>query len=173
MKNELGRNFYIMRKALGYSHFDIVNRTGLTRPILSSIENASGNPTFDTLLKLSNSLEISIKVLLFTKSEFESLKVLLKDSFTKENNNVNRFIIDEKIWRELLQLSGTKKKSEQGRIAVICKNLIDQNLPELDSEIRNKVILFSILGVIFQKDGFQFGLEFGVWLGQNYNFESF
>lgn len=166
LKMELARNIFIIRKALGYNHFDLVKLSGLTRPVLSSIENASGNPTLDTLLKLSNSLKIDVKFLLMTIMEFESLKGLLKESFQKGNKAEDYFIIPEKTWGELLRLSGTEIKSEQGRIAIICKNLVDLNLPGLDSFNRNKIILLSSLGVIFQKDGFQFGLEFGAWLGK-------
>ena len=166
LKFELGRNLFVLRKAYGFNHFRLVKLTGLTRPILSTIENASGNPTLDTLLKLSKTLEIDLNFLLFTKREFESYQVILKETFLKENSDENHFIIHEKTWRELLRLSGTEKKTEQGRIAIICKELIDQNLPELSSANRSKVILLSVLGVIFQQDGFQFGLEFGAWLAQ-------
>lgn len=168
LKMELARNMFIVRKALGYNHFDLVKLSGLTRPVLSSIENASGNPTLDTLLKLSDSMEIDVKFLLMTKMEFESLKGLLKESFQKENRAEDHFIIPEKIWGELLRLSGTEIKLEQGRIAIICKDLVEINLPGLNSFNRNKITLFASLGVIFQQDGFQLGLEFGAWLGKRF-----
>lgn len=167
IKSDLGRNLFILRKALGYNHFDLVKLTGLTRPILSNIENSVGNPTFDSLLKISNSLKTDINFLLISQYKYESLQTILKDNFLQQHKDEDKFIISDKTWRKLLDLSGSEQKNEQGKIAMLCKEVIDQNINDWSNINRSNIILLASLGVIFQKDGFQFGLEFGAWLGKN------
>jgi transcriptional regulator with XRE-family HTH domain len=169
IKEDIGRNIYIVRKALGFNHHKLVEISGLTRPIISSIENASANPTFDSLLRLCNSLEISIDLLFMSKSKFEESISLLKGVFEKERGGKYEFIIPEKIWKSLLIISNDVSKKNYGKIAVFCSELITKNFNEIHLPVKNNMILSSSLGVIFQEDGFRFGLEFGAWLGSKFN----
>ena len=162
-KVDIGRNLLIIRKAQKISHSELVGITGLTRPILSTIENASANPTLETLLKLSSALNISNDMLFMSKDKFEQLKFLLKDLFGREKTNQFEYYIPPRSWKMLMQYSGDETKKNCSRVAKICAEIVHQNNGK--SGTQNNMILGATLGVIFQDDGFKYGLEFGAWLG--------
>ena len=65
-----------------------------------------------------------------------------------------------------LKISGSDDKITQSKIAKICFEVLKLNYEILEGEFNN-IVLGASLGVIFQKDGFKEGLEFGAWLGKN------
>lgn len=164
IKKDVGRNLLLIRKALNLSHLDLVSTTGLTRPILSTIENGSANPTMQTLIKLSSALNISFDMVFMSEQKFNKLMRLLKDRFANERYPDFDFHISPKFWKLLIKYSGNDVKSNYSRTSKICSAVIKQNFnPSIDDE--NNMILGASLGVLFQKDGFKYGLEFGAWLG--------
>lgn len=165
-KNNLSRNIFLIRKALGINHEKLCEFTGLTRPILSSIENSTGNPTLETITKISSALNISIDLLFMSKSKFFELKSLLKSSYEIKKLNEIDFLIPEQYWKLLLKISGSEDKNTQTKIAKICFEVLRLNYDFKAHEFNN-IILGASLGVIFQKDGFNEGLEFGAWLGEH------
>lgn len=64
-------NYFKERKSdLGLSYTDIANRTGLSRrSVIALLSNTEGNMTWGTLVKIANSLELSIT---FTKYKNEN-----------------------------------------------------------------------------------------------------
>jgi transcriptional regulator with XRE-family HTH domain len=163
-KFDIGRNLQIVRKSLRLSHNELVALTGLTRPILSTIENASANPTLETLVKISSALNISNDMLIMSKIKFEILQKNLKSVFEKERNELFDFHILPKSWNNLMQFSGNDSKANCSKVAKICFEIINQNSTNF-SESQNNMVLGATLGIIFQEDGFKHGLEFGAWLG--------
>ena len=165
-KDTISKNIFLIRKAVGVSHEKLCELTGLTRPILSSIENRSGNPTIETLIKISSALNISIDMLFISRSKFISLKSLLKSSYEIEKQHQVDFLLPERSWKTLLKISGSDDKIIQSKIAKICFEVLKLNYEILEGKFNN-IVLGASLGVIFQKDGFKEGLEFGAWLGKN------
>ena len=162
---DLGRNLLICRKALGLSHLELVSHTGLTRPIVSTIENGTANPTLETILKISTFVNINIDMLLMSEFRFNQLKKLLKSTFEREKYDMHDIHIAENEWKLLLNLSGNASNKNCGKIAKICQKIISSNYTELSSFKKREMVLLATLGIAFQKDGFKNGLEFGVWLG--------
>ena len=78
-KNILARNTLIARRCAGMNHHELVEISGITRPILSGIENATINPTLETILKVSESLEIEIDLLFINKNRFNRFQKILKN----------------------------------------------------------------------------------------------
>jgi len=165
LKSDIGRNLLIVRKSLKLSHTELVGVTGLTRPILSTIENATANPTLETLVKLSSALNISNDMLIMSKIRFVGLKTIMKSVFEREKQQLFDFLIPHKSWKILMEYSGDETKKNCSRVAKICSGIIDQNFNEILIDSRSNMILGASLGVIFQEDGFKHGLEFGAWLG--------
>lgn len=165
-KDTISRNIFLIRKAVGLSHEKLCELTGLTRPILSSIENRSGNPTIETLIKISSALNISIDMLFMSRTKFILLKSLLKSSYEIEKQHQIDFLVPDKYWKLLLKISGSDDKITQSKIAKICFEVLKLNYEILEGKFNN-IVLGASLGVIFQKDGFKEGLEFGAWLGKN------
>lgn len=67
---EVIKYFKERKSDLGLSYADIANRTGLSRRmVISLLSNMEGNMTWGTLVKIANSLELSIT---FTKYKNEN-----------------------------------------------------------------------------------------------------
>ncbi len=165
-KENISRNIFLIRKALGLSHNKLCELTGLTRPILSSIENLSGNPTIETLSKISVALNISTDMLHMSRAKFLKLKSLLKSSYEIEKQHEIGFLVPEKYWKLLIKYSGSENRSNKNKVAKISYEILNLNYDILSDEFNN-MVLGASLGIIFQKDGFKEGLEFGAWLGKN------
>ena len=163
-KEDLARNIFIIRKALGYNHNELCELTGLTRPILSSIENQSGNPTIETLLKIANALKINPDMMFMSYEKLEKLKNLLRSTYETEMKNQLELYLSDKQWKILLTHSGVSEKKSISIISKVCYQIIKHNY--LISNVNfNNVVLGAGLGVVLQKDGFKEGLLFGAWLG--------
>ncbi len=169
IKSELGRNLFIARKALGLSHIELVKSTGLTRPVISTIENGNSNPTFSSIIKLSTFLCISNEMLTLTEKKFKTLQRLLRQSFANYMLNETELYIPKKDWNSLLKYSDVESRRDIGKIAQICKNIITINYPNEERYLYQNIILGAALGVIYQSDGFNAGLNFGAWLGKNFS----
>jgi transcriptional regulator with XRE-family HTH domain len=163
-KSDIGRNLLIVRKSLKLSQTELVTLAGLTRPILSTIENTSANPTLETLVKISSTLNLSIDLLMMSKIKFEKFQIILKSVFEKEKSELFDYHISPKSWNKLMQYSGDDSKDNCSKVARICSEIISENNTN-SSESQNNMVLGATLGIIFQKDGFKHGLEFGAWLG--------
>jgi transcriptional regulator with XRE-family HTH domain len=163
-KNNLSRNIFLIRKGLDINHENLCALTGLTRPILSSIENSSGNPTIETLIKISTALNISVEMLFMSKLKFNELKLLLKSSYEINKQNEIGFLIPGQYWKLLLKNSGSEDKNTQAKIAKICYEILRLNY-DVEADEFNNMLLGAILGVVYQNDGFENGLRFGTWLG--------
>lgn len=169
IKGEVGRNIFIARKALGLSHVELVQLTGLTRPVISAIEKGNSNPTIDSIIKLSTFLCISSEMLTLTEKKFKTLQKLLKQSFSNYLLNETELYIPKKDWNNLLKYSQVNSRRDIGKIAFICKNVITINYQTEEKYIYQNMILGAVLGVIYQSDGFNAGLNFGRWLGENFS----
>ena len=99
-----------------------------------------------------------------SKDKFEQLKFLLKNLFEREKAKLFEYYIPPRSWKMLMQCSGDETKMNCSRVAKICAEIIHQNNNNY-SRSQNNMILGAALGVIFQDDGFKYGLEFGAWLG--------
>ncbi|MCB0731327.1 MAG: helix-turn-helix transcriptional regulator [Ignavibacteriae bacterium] len=163
-KKDIGRNLLIVRKAQNVSHLELVKQSGLTRPIISTIENGSANPTFESLIKLSSSLNVNLEMLLLSKTKFEILKKELFSCFEKDSNSTSNLIIPEKYWKNLLLMSGDETAKNAVKVSKIIFEILKLN--NIESRFIGNIILGATLGVIFQKDGFEKGLNFGIWLGE-------
>ena len=165
LKIEIGRNIFIARKTLRINHIDMVKLTGVTRPIISSIENGTSNPTIDTILKLSKALNISDEMLTMTQIKFNTLYGLLKQTFSNYILQEGEIYIPESKWNHLNKYYDDDTKKYSGNIARVCGEILQLNYPKADVlELQNS-LLGAVLGILFQKDGFKDGLLFGAWLG--------
>lgn len=169
IKGELGRNLFIARKAFGLSHIELVKSTGLTRPVISTIENGTSNATLGSILKLSTFLCISNDMLTLTEKKFKTLQRLLRQSFTNYMLSETELYVPKKEWNNLLKYSEVESRRDIGKIAHICKNIITINYPNEEKSAYQNMILGAALGVIYQSDGFNTGLNFGTWLGKNFS----
>ena len=61
-----------------------MNLSGITRPVISGIENARINTTLDTINKLTRVLGINFEMLILGKKGFDKLYKLLKSQFELE-----------------------------------------------------------------------------------------
>ena len=125
-KDNISRNIFLIRKALGLSHEILCELTGLTRPILSSFENSTGNPTIETLIKISSALNISIEMLFMSRSKFILLNYFL-DHLMKFKNNTKLNFYTRSSWKTLLKISGSDEKNTQSKIAKICFEVLRLN----------------------------------------------
>lgn len=64
MKVILGKNLRLRRCAIGLSQASLAERTGLSQTWISRLESGNANPTIETLILLSNVMEISVVDLL-------------------------------------------------------------------------------------------------------------
>ena len=165
LKTAIGLNLFISRKALGINHIDLVKLTGVTRPIISSIENGNSNPTLDSILKLSKALQISDEMLTMTDIKFNSLNVLLKQAFANYIMHESPMHIPKIEWNFLNNYYDADVKKYGGKVAQVCREIIQINLPNINKIELQNCILGATLGVVYQNDGFENGLLFGAWLG--------
>lgn len=164
-KLDIARNLFLLRQALNISHEKLTEKTGVTRPILSTIETASANPTFDTLIKLCTNFNISLDMMIMNKSKFMKLQILLKKQFYLETQIDFNLFIDENLWNELLKITNEESKSNFRKVGRLCAEVLKINDFE-NKESLNNMILGACIGVILQEDGFESGLKFGAWLGE-------
>lgn len=68
-KNILAKNMKKYREAEGYTLEEISFASGITASIWSSYENNRGNPTLDTLEKISNTLNVPLSDLFKTSDD--------------------------------------------------------------------------------------------------------
>lgn len=64
MKKVLAKNLRLIRSAAGLSQAGLAERTGLSQTWISRLESGTANPTIETLMILSNVMEISVVDLL-------------------------------------------------------------------------------------------------------------
>lgn len=62
-KTQIGQTIKERRKLLNIAQQDICEMASISQHTLSSIENGTGNPTIDTLLKIFNILGIDIELI--------------------------------------------------------------------------------------------------------------
>lgn len=165
LREDIARNVLIARKVLGYNHEQLCSLTDLTRPIISKIESGSGNVTLKTIGKIKNKLRISNEMLIMSEYRFNQFQKLLKQSFQKEKVFLSELIIAPKMWKKLLECSGDNSKHNCIQVAKMCSEIIKNNYEVDKINMNVNIVLGATLGVIFQKDGFMSGLEFGAWLG--------
>ncbi|MCB9210903.1 MAG: helix-turn-helix transcriptional regulator [Ignavibacteriales bacterium] len=168
IKNDIALSVYLARKSLGYNHFDLVKITGLTRPVISTIEKGSANPTIDSLLKLKAALKISDELLFFNEQKFIFYKSLLKPNYENYILNNSKLHIPQKYWKQLLKTSNEITKANYGKIVKICRNIVETNLTSTNEYLIQNATITAALGVIFQKDGFEDNLNFGFWFGSQF-----
>ena len=164
IKNNLALNAYIARKCLGYNHNELASISGLTRPVLSGIENAAVNPTLETLIKLSVSLDLDLDLLFLSRQRFDKYMELMKFEFDTAKLNVYEIVISEENWKKLLKLSVNKEKSTYRHVIKCISETVKFNFPEIDQNLKNRMVYTGTLGFIYQQDGFKLGVEFGIWL---------
>ncbi len=164
-KDNISRNIFLIRKALGINHEMLCKLTGLTRPILSSLENSTGNPTIETLIKISTALNISVEMLFMSKSKFIELKLLLRPVYEIQKQHEIELFIPDQYWKSLLKISGSDEKNIQAKIAKICNEILRLNY-DVKTDKFNNMLLGAVLGIVYQNDGFENGLLFGAWLGE-------
>lgn len=166
-KNILARNTLIARRCSGLNHIELVKISGITRPILSGIENATINPTLETLLKVSESLGIEIDLLFISKNRFNNMQKMLKTEYEKAKFDYFELIIPDNLWKKLLKLSELKSRKNYRRVIEYISEIVNFNFPDHDAAIRKKMIYLAAVGYLFQDDGFMNGMEFGIWFAIN------
>ena len=164
IKTALSENLFIARKCADLNHERLVDVSGVTRPVISGIENGYANPTLDTLCKLAECLGINIDLLLLSKMKFELLLNLFRNEFNRSKLSGYEILIPEEIWKNLMVYSAKKEKKDYARIAKNCRSLIMLNFPDMSSDSLNRAVYLSVQGYLFQNDGFVNGIEFGIWL---------
>ncbi|MCW8848500.1 MAG: helix-turn-helix transcriptional regulator, partial [Melioribacteraceae bacterium] len=162
---EIGLNIFIARKTLGINHVDLVKMTSVTRPIISSIEKGSSNPTFDSILKLSKALQISDEMLTMTQIKYNILNGLLKQTYANYIIHKGQMHIPKTQWSFLNKYYDADVKKYSGKVAQVCRQVIQINHPNTNKMELQNIMLGAVLGVVYQNDGFENGLLFGAWLG--------
>lgn len=163
----ISQNLYIIRKAHGITHLKITKELGISRPILSGIENNSINPTLNTLEALCNYFHLSFNIIILSHDSFNIFQKLLNRSYSNNSPNEFDLIINDNDWKKLMKLSLNKSKSNIGKISALVKIIIDNNFPDIDFRLKSNMIVCAVNGIILQEDGFKKGLDFGCWLGYN------
>lgn len=64
LRNSLAANLKALRAAKGYAQDSLALDSGVHRTMLSKIERCLTNPSLETLVKLANTLEVSVSELL-------------------------------------------------------------------------------------------------------------
>jgi transcriptional regulator with XRE-family HTH domain len=167
-KDNLALIIFVARKSANINHIDLVEKTGITRPILSAIENGSGNPTLDSILKLKSFLKVNDEFLTMSKFRFHSLKTELKTNYSNYLLNNSKLHIAHEDWKHLLKLSDDYIKPSYSKIVKICRRIVETNLNSTDYILIQSATIGASLGVIFQTDGFEDNLNFGFWLGSKF-----
>ena len=113
-RGALARNIVAARASLGWSQDKLANEAGLSRPTLTQIENASGDPRLSTLVNIGTALSISPMFLLTGPEEVGRLKEFgenYSDAVEKLESEVGSDRLAE---IEELLLSGIKTKQNRG-----------------------------------------------------------
>ncbi len=168
VKTDISLIIFLARKSLGYNHEDLYKLTGITRPILSTIENGTANPTLDSLLKLKFALRIYNEFVLMNKKMFTQFKTVMKTNFSNYLLSNGKLMISEKDWKLLTELSDDYKKPSYAKIVKICRRIVETNLNSADEKLIQNSAIGAALGVIYQPDGFEDNLNFGFWLGKTF-----
>ena len=87
LANIIGENLSKLRKDRGYSFDQMSQLTGVSKSMLSQIENGKSNPTVSTLWKISTALKVSFSF--FIEGEEEELIIVDEKSISpilKSNN---------------------------------------------------------------------------------------
>ncbi|MBK8944507.1 MAG: helix-turn-helix transcriptional regulator [Ignavibacteriae bacterium] len=167
IKEEIALIIFVARKSINLNHEDLLKLTKITRPILSTIESGTANPTLDSLLKLKSALQINDEFFLMNKQRFYSLKNLLKSNYSNFLVSSGKLLINEKDWKMLIKLSDDYTKPSYSKIAKICKEIVVMNINSQDEFMIQNATIGATLGVIYQIDGFEDNLNFGYWLGKS------
>lgn len=104
MTSQIGKIIKKYRKDNGYTQFQLAEKIGVSEFYISALETGSRKPGRETLIKLSNEMNIPIEMLLELKTE-QSLKYATDDLYQKINTlsiekqkqiiNIMDFIIEE------------------------------------------------------------------------------
>ena len=165
-KQNIGLVVYLARKSLSYNHMDLVGITGLTRPIISTIEKSKANTTLESLIKLKSALALSDEIFLMNEEKFWKYKTLLKINFANYQSTNSKLHIPQEYWNQLLKLSDEETKSSYAKIVKLCRLIVETNSKsQSDIMIQNSTV-GAALGVIYQQDGFEDNLNFGAWFGK-------
>ena len=104
MTSQIGKIIKKYRKDNGYTQFQLAEKLGVSEFYISALETGSRKPGRETLIKLSNEMNIPIEMLLELKTE-QSLKYATDDLYQKINTlsienqkqiiNIMYFIIED------------------------------------------------------------------------------
>ena len=84
MTSQIGKIIKKYRKDNGYTQFQLAEKIGVSEFYISALETGSRKPGRETLIKLSNEMNIPIEMLLELKTE-QSLKYATDDLYQKIN----------------------------------------------------------------------------------------
>ena len=121
-KCEIGKKIKEQRLNLNLSMDEVAQKIGVTRTTLWSIENGSGNYSIDSLIKLSNLLNLSIEIDSPNKKNKRKRASRINSKLDKK---INRFII-----MSIEQYASSANKSSQETYRLlnkygIIKELVD------------------------------------------------
>lgn len=104
MTSRLGKIIKQYRKEKGYTQFEMAEKIGVSEFYISALETGSRKPGRETLIKLSNEMDMPIEKLLELKTD-QSIKLASDDLYKKINSlpkdkqkqiiNIMDFIISE------------------------------------------------------------------------------
>lgn len=108
MASRIGKIIKKYRKEKGYTQFKMAEKIGVSEFYISALETGSRKPGRETLIKLSNEMDMPIESLLELETE-QSIKFAAEDLYNRINLlpieqqkkiiNIMDFIIDEFKWR--------------------------------------------------------------------------
>jgi len=168
IKNDISLVIFLARKSLGHNHEELFILTGITRPILSTIENGSANPTLDSLLKLKFTLKINDEFIFMNKKRFFTLKNVMKPNYSNYLLSNGKLLINEKDGKILRRYSDDYTKPSYSKIVKICREIVEKNTNSTEEYLVQNSTIGASLGVIYQVDGFEDSLNFGFWLGKTF-----
>ena len=84
MTSKLGKILKKYRKEKGYTQFELAEKIGVSEFYISALETGSRKPGRETLIKLSNEMNMPIEKLLELKTE-ESIKIASDELYAKIN----------------------------------------------------------------------------------------
>ena len=104
MTSKLGKILKKYRKEKGYTQFELAEKIGVSEFYISTLETGSRKPGRETLIKLSNEMNMPIEKLLELKTD-ESIKIASDELYAKINTlskekqkqiiNIMDYIIEE------------------------------------------------------------------------------
>lgn len=104
MTSQIGKIIKNYRKEKGYTQFQMAERIGVSEFYISALETGSRKPGRETLIKLSNEMNVPIEKLLELKTE-QSIKLVSDELYKKISSlpkerqkqiiNIMEFIIEE------------------------------------------------------------------------------